>query len=255
MSGDIRILIADDDADYVKMIIRYLSGLGYLCEGAPDAPAAAEKLAAGDFDLLISDIEMPGNKDLWLIRRAAEIAPGLPVILVTGYPSVTTAIDSHSLAVFAYLVKPPDFTELTAQVKKAVSQYRVFRAVNATEARMAGWMTDLTALRESVQSYSAGSHNNQLRSYVSLTFNSMVGAMTELRTLLDFSYREDQATEICQLAGCPLKHRFETLMEEAVTALRDTKGSFKSKEIADLRKRFERMLEAERHPGAPTSDL
>jgi CheY-like chemotaxis protein len=251
MQENVRILVADDDADYVKMFTRFLSSLGYVCESASDGDIAAEKLATGDYNLLISDIEMPGNKDLSLIRRAAEIAPGLPVILVTGYPSVTTAIESHNLSVFAYLVKPPNFAELTAQVKKAVARHRVFLAVNATEARMAGWMNDLAALRESVQSYSAGPQNSHLRGYVSLTFNSLIGAMSELRNLLDFSYLDDHSTETCHLENCPVKQRFEALMEDAVAALKDTKGSFKSKEIAELRKRFEHLLEAERRPAAP----
>ncbi|HEY3295336.1 MAG TPA: hypothetical protein VGL38_07845 [bacterium] len=79
-----------------------------------------------------------------------------------------------------------------------------------------------------------------------MTFRNMIDATGELKRLLDFAYPDVNNAEVCRTVRCPVKQRFELMMEQAVTALREPKGSFKSKEIADLRKRFEHLLTEER---------
>ncbi|MCI0692942.1 response regulator [candidate division KSB1 bacterium] len=63
-------------------------------------------LGKNRYDLLIADIKMPGNDELEFIEEPPAIAEGLPVILVTGYPSLNTAIKSTRLHVAGYMMKP-----------------------------------------------------------------------------------------------------------------------------------------------------
>ena len=83
---------------------------GYHCDCALDAATAAEMLRSDRYELLIADIKMPGNPQLELIKDLPNIAQDVPVILVTGYPSLNSAIQSVQMPVAAYLVKPVDFS-------------------------------------------------------------------------------------------------------------------------------------------------
>jgi CheY-like chemotaxis protein len=246
MAEAARILIADDDPSFLLVASRFLTSHGYVCSAMPDGDAARAEMESSSFDLLISDIEMPGNNDLALIRWAADNRPGLPVILVTGYPSVDSAVASHNLPVFAYLMKPISFPELARQAHRATGQYQVFKAIQIMETRLSAWANDLAQLRVGIQSYSTGVYETNVRGYVSVTFNTMIGALTELKNIFDYTRPDDHETNICRVDTCPLKQQFEAAMEDAIETLRNTKGAFKSKEIGELRKRFERVLEEQR---------
>ena len=118
------ILIADDDASFRMATRAYLRQHGYECEIAPDATIALELLRSLDIELLIADINMPGNRGLELIEELPRIAPNLPVILLTGHPSTRSVKHSERLRVVAYLVKPPEPEQLLALVERAVADRR-----------------------------------------------------------------------------------------------------------------------------------
>jgi len=115
-----RILIADDEESFLYSTADILRREGYECSCASDARAAMEMLKEESYDLLIADIKMQGNSDLEFIKNLPQIAEGLPVILVTGYPSLNSAIESIQLPVVAYLVKPFELNDLLVRVKDAV---------------------------------------------------------------------------------------------------------------------------------------
>ena len=106
------ILFADDERIVRDGLGGLLERQGFHCLGAATAEEAAEMLRATEFDVMISDIHMPGNAGLELIATVPQIDAGLPVILLTGRPTVATAARSVRLAVAAYLTKPPDTVEL-----------------------------------------------------------------------------------------------------------------------------------------------
>jgi CheY-like chemotaxis protein len=241
-----RILIADDDAEFLRVTSHYLSEEGYSCDCVADGASAETRLAQGIYDVLISDLEMPGNHELRLIRRAAEICPGLPVILATAYPTVETAAVSHELPVFAYLLKPVAITSLSMQVRKAVARYRIFKSLKESESRVWNWMHNLSELSGGMQTNSIDSLDLSLQTYLTVTFNNIIRSISELRTLLDVAYLGGNTASPCRILNCPLKLQFENAMEETISTLRDTKDTFKSKEIAALRKKLELLLAEER---------
>ena len=124
-----RILIADDEEIFLNSMADLLRREGYECGCAPNAIVAAELLRSNDYDLLIADIKMEGNFELEFIQDLPQIATGMPVILVTGYPSMKSAIQSVQLPVVAYLVKPFEFKELLEQVQKSIKNYLFFKPV------------------------------------------------------------------------------------------------------------------------------
>ncbi len=115
-----KILIADDDNTLLLSTIDLLRKEGYKCYYAPDAMTVIAALKSVEFDLLISDINMPGNNELELITKLPEIAEGLPVILITGGQFSDTQIQSLKPPVTACLNKPLDFEELLMHVRRSV---------------------------------------------------------------------------------------------------------------------------------------
>src|SRR5262249_7529482 len=139
MTAKGRILLADDEETFALSTAELLRVAGFECDTAPDGGTALARASEGDYDLLISDLEMPGNGNLDLIRQIADTVGGLPVIILTGYPSLPSAIAAIDLPVAAYLVKPVEFSKLLRRVESAVDRYRSYRTVHAAEKRLRGW--------------------------------------------------------------------------------------------------------------------
>ncbi len=118
----IKILIADDDETFLLATTDLLRREGYECYYAPDAKTVIETLKSVKFDLLISDINMPGNNELELIKELPEIAEGLPVILITGSLYSDAQIQSLKPPVTACLSKPLDFEELLMHVRSSIGR-------------------------------------------------------------------------------------------------------------------------------------
>lgn len=112
------ILIADDEELFRETTAHLLRNEGYCCDCAPDAPRAMEMISVKRYDVLISDIRMPGNSQLQLVRKAQEVLPGLTTILVTGFPSLAAVAEKARLRVTACLFKPFDFEELLQIVRR-----------------------------------------------------------------------------------------------------------------------------------------
>jgi len=120
MAGGKSILIADDEPIFRKALASLLRLEGHVCHTAADADEAIELLHADRYDLLISDVVMPGNEDLRLVREAQSLAEGMPVILVSGCEPINSARHRHYTAVVAFLEKPLDFDEFGRALRAAL---------------------------------------------------------------------------------------------------------------------------------------
>lgn len=130
MSAPARILLADDEETFRSSVAVLLRREGYLCDMASQGTEAVEMLGQAQYDLLITDLRMPGNTDLELLRAATSSAL-LPVIVVTAYPSVPTAVEALRCSVVDYLVKPFDFEELLRAVRRALETRKAARMLES----------------------------------------------------------------------------------------------------------------------------
>ena len=89
-----KILIAEDEEAFARALAELLQRHGYACSLGRDAEEAKRALQEDGFDLLVCDLRMPGNDELGLIQWLQSEVPGLPVVLLTGFPSLETAIRS-----------------------------------------------------------------------------------------------------------------------------------------------------------------
>lgn len=241
-----KILIADDDEGCLKLVSEILSQEGFDCVCVADGYAAKELLSKDPFDVLICDIEMPGNKHLELIRDLPESVSGLPVILMTGYPTLDSAITSVHLSVMAYLVKPVGRQDLLDHVAKLTEYSRVCRSGREVYDRLNGWTHEIKDLREYLVKNPRMKEHFPVGDFVSLTLGNMLGSILDLKGLVEGISDTRSTREVCQLYDCPRLQNYRRVIQEAIQVLEKTKNSFKSHELSELRQKLEQFIEADR---------
>jgi DNA-binding NtrC family response regulator len=135
MNSPFHILIADSDENILSTTTGLLQEAGYQCFPVRDGFEAFRALEADEYDLLITEIGIPGNEDLELVWSAYRYAQGMPVIICTGHPSLHSAITSIQLAVAAYLIKPVEFNVLLRYVKEGIASYHDFKLHGSEDTR------------------------------------------------------------------------------------------------------------------------
>ncbi len=113
-----RLLIADDEPLYLETTSQLLKKAGFECVCVSDAESAIAVLREQPIDLLLTDLNMPGNLKLELLRSGRSEWPHLPVVVVTGVPSLPTAIEGVRLGIADYLIKPVRFDVLLQSVRR-----------------------------------------------------------------------------------------------------------------------------------------
>ncbi|MDX6611497.1 MAG: cyclic di-GMP phosphodiesterase [Blastocatellia bacterium] len=114
-----RILIVDDDAE-IRSVLSDLLSEQYDCCLVNSATEALRLLPAQEFQLVISDITMPGMSGLEMIPQVRELAPDAVVVMISGMQTVESAIEALRLGAFDYLMKPFDLRQVEAGVKRAL---------------------------------------------------------------------------------------------------------------------------------------
>ncbi len=241
MSSRGRILIADDEPTFLTATADLLRREGYEVDTVPDGSAALEHVAQNQYDLLISDLEMPGNEELRLVREVGQVAGGLPVIIITGFPSTRSAIASIELPVSAYLLKPVQFPDLLQRIDNAVQRFRSYRTMREAETRMAKWREDFEQLSAS-RSLDSGAPPN-VDTFLALTLRNVMGSISDLENLGHALSGNQVDQHACQLINCPRGSQLHVALREVIDVLEETKSSFKSKQLADLRKKLELLVD------------
>lgn len=235
------ILIADDDETHRLLTQRLLEAQGYVCDCVSSSTEVESRLQAREYDLLISDIDMPGNEQLQLITRLPQIHQGLPVILITGVPDMQTAMQSIRLSVVAYLTKPFDSGELIAHVRQNVARYRCYKAVAGSRQRMQETYAALEQMELLLQNPGTPESAATLpQAFLDVILGNAVQSLMDFRVLAE-TYFSNKADTMAALE----KSRPAVLMQaiwETIGVLEKTKHSFKSKELAELRVKLEALV-------------
>ncbi len=116
-----RILVVDDDHNQRTLLETFLKAKGYRTQAAASGEAALQLLSEEPFALMISDVRMPGMSGIETLRRVRQKHPLLPVLLVTAFADIRSAVAAMRDGAVNYLAKPIDFDELIATVRLAVS--------------------------------------------------------------------------------------------------------------------------------------
>jgi two-component system, NtrC family, response regulator AtoC len=124
-----RILIVDDEENVCALFKKILEKEGYETRCVPCGEDGLEKLETEWFDLVISDLKMPGMGGLELLKRGKGLNPALPFIMLTAFGAVDSAVAAMKEGAYDYLLKPVDTDELKLGVEKALELHRLTREV------------------------------------------------------------------------------------------------------------------------------
>ncbi len=120
-TGRMRILVVDDEASIRELLSKTLALAEYDVDTAPDGATALERVRDNStYDLMIADLRMPGMDGLSLIRQVKKLKADLPVIIITGFSTESSAIDAVNLGVAGYLTKPFRVPQVLAAAAKAL---------------------------------------------------------------------------------------------------------------------------------------
>ncbi len=200
-----RILIVDDEIEITEILADLLSE-EYDCSRAGSAEEALARLNEGEFQLVISDITMPGMSGLDMIPHVKEYAPDTVVVMISGMQTVESAIGALRLGAFDYLMKPFDLRQVEAVVKRALEHHDLVvakqryenhleelveqrtveldKALNSLEGAYRSTLKALTAALETRDSETHG-HSERVVTY-SLRLGREYGLSSEIMKALEF---------------------------------------------------------------------
>jgi two-component system cell cycle response regulator len=129
-----KILVVDDDESVCMVLTRVLQGAGHDVAVARNGPEAIDTLRSESFDLIITDLKMPGIDGLGVLEKAKELDPLCEVIVITGYASVDSAVEVMRLGAYDYITKPFNLDRIRILAERALQRRRLLQAAAETEA-------------------------------------------------------------------------------------------------------------------------
>jgi two-component system response regulator HydG len=120
-----RILVVDDEQSHRTMLKAVLTKEGYDISEADDGISAVKAVESESFDLILMDIRMTDMDGIEAMGQIKKMSPSIPVIMMTAYASIKTAVEALKSGAYDYLTKPLDTDELKILIKKALEHYRL----------------------------------------------------------------------------------------------------------------------------------
>jgi len=127
--NDYRVLVIDDDEEMCRLIAEVLLKERFSVVTLSDSLQAAKVLRREEFDVIVTDLEMKGLKGTDLLKEAVTTYPMTPVIMITAFGTIESAIQAMKLGAFDYITKPFDKEELVLVVKKAIENHSLKKEV------------------------------------------------------------------------------------------------------------------------------
>jgi CheY-like chemotaxis protein len=118
---EVRVLVVDDEQVVHASLRKILAKERYCVDAVLTAKEALARLAAERYDLVIADLMMPGMSGIGLLRAARARGVAVPVVMITGYPTIRTAVQAIRLGAIDYIAKPFTRRELLGPVRRALS--------------------------------------------------------------------------------------------------------------------------------------
>jgi two-component system response regulator GlrR len=117
-----KLLIVDDDLSILRVLKMRLESEGYQVEAASEIEAARDLAVRNEYELAILDLKLPDGNGIDLMKSIHETDPGLPVIILTAYGTIESAVEAIKAGAYKYLKKPFDYRELLFQIRHGIEK-------------------------------------------------------------------------------------------------------------------------------------
>lgn len=117
-----KILVVDDEKAIRETLKEILSFEGYMVDIADSANAALQLINDTEYDVILSDIKMPGMDGMEFLAKASQIVPDTPIIMISGHGTIELAVDAVRKGAYDFISKPPDLNRLLITIKNAIDK-------------------------------------------------------------------------------------------------------------------------------------
>ena len=124
-----RILVVDDDVSILKVLQMRLESEKYAVVAASEIREAKERITEGGFEIALLDLKLEGGTGIELMKSLREVDPDLPVIILTAYGTIESAVEAMKEGAYSYLTKPFDYRELLIQIRNGIEKAKLSREV------------------------------------------------------------------------------------------------------------------------------
>lgn len=246
-----RVVIVDDDEAFLSQAAEIFRQEGCACDCIRTVPEASAALAESTCDLLVVETNIPGNRNLEFLENQAHLQGCLVAMIVTRYPSLNTAMKAVQLSAIDYLVKPLDTGSFIKSVRCALEKCKAIQAMRRARREVVERFEHMAMKASSCQHsentvgrpewYFAEAACQFADLSISI-MNTVQSLATGVRAKSHNDSNSVWNSDVCHLMNCPRLAAIESEVREAIEVLIRTKSAFKSKELADLRKRLTQVL-------------
>ncbi len=127
---DTRILVVDDDKEFAESLAEHVSGLGYLVKVAYDGREGLAIFRAGAFNMVLTDLMMPGMDGIELLHEIKRLEDQAVVVVITGYGTIESAVQAIKKGAYDYITKPAKFAEIEVVIERALEKGRLVKQLN-----------------------------------------------------------------------------------------------------------------------------
>ena len=150
-----RLLVVDDEAPQQRALCEILVDQGYDVVGCTDPLAALDKLDHATFELLLTDLQMPGMDGIELTRRAQAVAPDMVIVLMTAHGSIGSVVDAMKNGAIDYVQKPFRISGIVPAVERALEVQRLRVNNRRLEAEVSQQVKELVAVNQELDAFAA----------------------------------------------------------------------------------------------------
>jgi len=127
MKTSVAILVVEDELDMLKGLMKMLERESYKVDGVSSGTEAIKRLEQSVFDVVITDLKLPGSSGIEVLKKLKEISPESVGIMITGYGTVESAVEAMRLGAYDYILKPFDMQKIKIVVRNALDQSSLLR--------------------------------------------------------------------------------------------------------------------------------
>ena len=142
-----RILVVDDEVFVRDLLSDFFGKLRFTVVTASDGSAGIAALEKEPFNVVLVDLKMPGMSGTETLREIRRIRSAIPVIIMTGYPTIDSSIEALRLGAYDYIIKPFKLQELRELIERAIKEQRLHTEIDTLRGRIAGIEQELREYR------------------------------------------------------------------------------------------------------------